>query len=237
MVDFQFPDFGDFSMPSFDTDNFMEFATSNRYQKPKYHAPIKQKCVKYGNAEKLAKEIGVLAKNGRANVIVNGKFIFGDFIEAFIIENDLIATEMTISTLSYSKENIDSLNNLSGWDRLDKLNLICSHRFYVDNKGAIPYALELLDTDELDFQLAIAEVHTKVAIFETDNGMKYVMHGSANLRSCGGIEQFTIEENEEMYDLHHSFYQNVIKKFKIINKDQPKMKAVRANNINKLIAE
>ena len=37
-----------------------------------------------------------------------------------------------------------------------------------------------------------------------------VIHGSANLRSSGNIEQFTIEENPELYDFYEDLFENII---------------------------
>ena len=213
---------------------FSDFDFYTRYQKPKALKPIKQKFVKYSNAEKLARDLKIGAGE-RANVIVNGKFEFGDFIEAFIIENNAKVVDMTVSTLSYSQNNIDSFGNLVYANRLDKLNIIVSHYFYAHNRGALNYAYEELDTENCDFQIAVAEIHTKSCIFETSGGKKFVLHGSANLRSSGSIEHFTIEENPELYDFHKEFYDSIIENFQTINKDQPRIKALRGNGINNLI--
>lgn len=47
----------------------------------------------------------------RADAFIAGSFIFGDFIEAFMTINHAITSKMTISTLSMSQENVDSLHN------------------------------------------------------------------------------------------------------------------------------
>ena len=43
------------------------------------------------------------------------------------------------------------------------------------------------------------------------------MHGSANLRSSGNIEQFTIEENPELYEFYEEKYSKIIEKYATIN--------------------
>ena len=37
-----------------------------------------------------------------------------------------------------------------------------------------------------------------------------VLHGSSNLRSSGNIEQFTIEENPELYDFYKELFDKII---------------------------
>ena len=77
-------------MPEIDIDlelGLMNF--DNRYQKAKRIHSLPEGMIKYSNAEKLAKSID-LDKKTRYNCIVAGNFVFGDFIEAFIVENNKI---------------------------------------------------------------------------------------------------------------------------------------------------
>lgn len=70
----------------------------------------------------------------------------------------------------------------------------------------------------------MAGIHTKTVHFETLGGRKIVMHGSANLRSSGNIEQFTMEENPELYDFYDERFRGIIDKYATIRKP------VRGNN-------
>jgi hypothetical protein len=125
---------------------------------------------------------------------------------------------MTISTLSMSQDNIDSLENLIRGNYVDKLNLIISAYFYSHERNAlIPYLYKHLDIDNC-FQLAVAGIHTKTCQFKTLGGRYVVIHGSANLRSSGNIEQFTIECNKELYEFYHSIFEDIKKRYKTINK-------------------
>jgi hypothetical protein len=44
------------------------------------------------------------------------------------------------------------------------------------------------------------------------------MHGSANLRSSLNIEEFTIEENPQLYDFYRNVFAPVIDRYQTINK-------------------
>lgn len=188
-----------------------------RIHKPKKIKSIRESHINYDNAIDAAKKVKI-GKGDRYFQFIPGNFIFGDFIEAFCEVNDLFIKEMIISTLSLSNENVDSLKNLLENKFVNKLNLIVSDYFYGHERHQlIPYIYQELDIDNR-FQLAVAREHTKICIFETYDGMKFVFHGSANLRSSDNIEQLDLEENENLYDYIYEFHKKIIKEYKTINK-------------------
>lgn len=85
----------------------------------------------------------------------------------------------------------------------------------------IPYMYSELDHGD-PFQLAVAFVHTKTVHMLTAGGKKIVIHGSANLRTSGNVEQFTIDENPELYDFYEERFTPVIDRFKTIRKTAPR---------------
>lgn len=220
-IDFK-PDFGtDFEFNSdqfnmdFEVDLEKDFET--RYCKPPTTKDVPYNALKFSNATKLAKEIKI-EKDSRNYVIVDGSFIFGDFIEALLVEKQWICKELTISTLSLSQDNVDSLSSLLKLGYIQCLNLIISDFYYSHNRsGMIPYIYENLDIDNR-FQLAVAGSHVKVCIFETLNGKFVTIHGSANLRSSANMEQFMIEENEQLYMFNKDWQDLVLEKYQTIKK-------------------
>jgi hypothetical protein len=218
--DFQLPDIGDFDLPDLDMDDFMPAVADDteetRYLKPKV-VPMRKDGILYDNAVKMARELR-LGFGERFDAFVSGSFIFGDFIEAYMVEHQACAKKMTISTLSLGQDNVDSLNLLLEKGYIKELNLIVSVYFWANERhGLIPYIYRQLDLGG-KFQLAVAGIHTKTAQFETLGGRKIVMHGSANLRSSGSIEQFTIEESPELYDFYDEHLSRIVEKYKTINK-------------------
>jgi hypothetical protein len=188
-----------------------------RYIKPPKCREIPEHKLKYRLAEELAKNIKP-EKDCRYFVIVDGKFIAGDFIEAFVVEHDLSVEKMTISTLSMSENNVDSLANLLNGGFVKELNLIVSDYFFShERQSLIPYIYKELDKDNR-FQLAAASTHCKTCLIETTDGMFFIIHGSANLRSSSNLEQFVIEESRELYDFNNEYQARVIEKYKTIKK-------------------
>lgn len=213
-------DIGNFELPDINL-NLMEFLPSDeteetRYTLPKV-VPMKEDFVLYDNAQKMAKELR-LGFGERFDAFVSGSFIFGDFIEAYLTTQNACAKKMTISTLSMSQNNVDSLHTLMDKGYIQELNLIISVYFWGNERSSlIPYIYKQLDIGDR-FQLAVAGVHTKTVHFETLGGRKIVMHGSANLRSSGNIEQFTMEENPELYEFYDNHFNRIIDKYATIRK-------------------
>lgn len=201
-------------------DSIEEFEESSsvetRYIKPIKSRDLPDHLCKFANADKLANSIK-LSKNERCICVINGSFIFGDFIEAFIINNKLFCDEMIISTLSISENNVDSLRTLLVGGAVKRLDLILSDYFFShERRNLIPYIYAQLDVDNR-LQVATAGIHTKICLFKSKD-MYYVLHGSANLRSSGNIEQFELEENEQVYNFYKDIHANIIDKYKTINK-------------------
>ena len=217
--DFDFGDAGGFDLEDVNLSDFnlMDgYEEETRIIKPTLRA-LKKSQVIYDNAYKLAEDIDFNG-GGRYDVIVSGNFIFGDFIEAFIKKNNAKVPRMTISTLSVSQDNVDSLVNLIVGGYVDELNLIVSAYFYSHERNSlIPYIYQELDRDN-KFQLAVAGIHTKTCHFETTGGKKIIIHGSADLRSSGNIEQFTIEDNAELYEFYDEIYNSIINRYATIKK-------------------
>lgn len=194
-----------------------EFIFPTRYCIPKEIQNISEEFVIYDNADKLANEL-IIEDWKRIHVVVDGSFVFGDFIEAFVVNNDYHIKNMTLSTLSMSYENVDSLSNLLKGGFVDKLDLIISGFHYSQKRNSIVrYTYEQLDIDDR-FQMSVADSHTKVCLFETHCSKFIVIKGSANLSSSKCVEEFTIETSKELYDFQFQIHQKIVEHYATIKK-------------------
>lgn len=186
----------------------------SRYPRHKPH------LVKYERAAELAAMIPELDEGMRVAAIVSGNFIFGDFIEAYMVQTNYFAEEILVATLSLGKENVDSLHNLVQGGFCDDLALIVSDYWYAHERrkeGGVPYILETLGQSE-KFRLAAAGLHTKVTLIRTSCGKHIVMHGSANLRSSRNLEQFVIENDPDLYAFHRAWMEQILGQFQAKSK-------------------
>ena len=212
----------------FDADAFLDFdetiktkqAVKDEFAKVKKSK--RRNFVDYQKAVALVADIGDIGADESINCIVTGKFIFGYFIEAYLVENNLVASELTISTLSYGKENIDSLKTLLEFGFCKSLSLIVSDYFFShERKTGIEYTIAELA--EFDFRMASIRTHTKICLIKTECGKALVLQGSANLRSSGNFEQFTIDNSLQLYEFYQKWHDNIFVdyalKHKKLNKD------------------
>jgi hypothetical protein len=193
----------------------------SRVNRPQIFKPAGSRRVAFVNAAKAARQIKPMAEGERYLALLAGDFIMGDFIEAFLTEHGVHCPEMSIATLSVSQENVDSLELLMDKGYVDRLDLIVSGYFYRHERsksGLIPYIYDRLDKGER-FQMAVAASHAKNCLFITDRGNKYVIHGSANLRSNGCLEEIIFERSAEIYDWKKAWHDTVIKKYGTIKRE------------------
>jgi len=190
-----------------------EIAPVMRYPRPP------ESMVMYERAEELADATPDLGQGDCMYAIVSGNFIFGDYLEALMVRKNMFAREMTIATLSLGQENADSLKNLFEGGYVESLTLIVSDYWYAHERrkeGGVPYLIDNLG--KYDFRLAVAGIHTKIAIIRTECGKWLVMSGSANLRSSRNIEQFTIENNKTLYDFNMGWMGKIVEHYSAVKK-------------------
>jgi hypothetical protein len=168
----------------FTKEYFEDFEFNARYIKPK-KCFFKTTAIKHDNAKKLAAELPP-TPNFRYDVIVSGSFIFGDFIHAYLTKHHLQAKRCIISTLGMNEANVDALAALLRANYIIDLELFVSVYFFsLKRHDIVPYIYRTLDAEEFRgrFQLSVSHIHTKTFQFETPDGRKMIMQGSANLCS------------------------------------------------------
>jgi hypothetical protein len=195
----------------------IKLSTGGRYRNPPKMREIPERMMKYELAQQLAKDVTPEA-GMRHFCFLSGRFIAGDFLEAWIVEHNIHVKELTVSTLSMSEANIDSLANLINGGFVEKMNIVVSDYFFShERQNLVPYMLKELDKEDR-FQLAVCGTHCKLALIETAHGSKVVIHGSANLRSSGNLEHICIEENKQLYDFNYQIQRSIIDKYWVVKK-------------------
>lgn len=211
----------DIDADGFDLSSIASCDLETRIIRPAYHHPIPQRMVKEERASDLAAQI-TMERGMRVHAVVSGNFIFSQFIAALLIDKGIKAKRIVISTLSMSQECCEALKDICDLGFCEQLDLIVSAYFYShERQGLIPYLYEALDYDDapFSFQLAVAGTHCKTVLIETEGGAKLVIHGSANLRSSRSLEQFSIEENADLYDFHLDYSERILETYKTIRKE------------------
>lgn len=223
----------DFDLLDFDLID--EEQLNSRIFKPKISKKSLSQCKKYSHAIEAAENVDLSI--GCYNfLIVNGNFYFGDFIKSLVEKRHINPKKIYISTLSLNKSNVDALESIIKMSKLKEINVILSDYFYSHEKNfLVPYLYEKLDFNNI-FQMAFCSTHCKICLIETYSNQFYVIHGSANLRSNGNIEQFCVEENKALFDFNRQYMDDIISQYFTINKKiQSNCQSIRGKKLWKII--
>ena len=210
----------DLDVSAFNLDSGLDISIESRVIKPAYHQQTPARMIREENASTLVKQIK-LERGMRTHCIVSGNFMFSHFLRALLMDNMVKAKRITITTLSMSQSCIEALKDICDLGYCEKLDLIVSMYFYShERQSLIPYLYESLDYHDApyQFQLAVADTPCKTIQIETTGGAKLTIHGSANLRSSGCIEQICIEESTELHDFHNEVADRILETYFTINR-------------------
>lgn len=193
------------------------------YTRPVVRRP--QTCA-WEHAQDLARNL-VIDNEHETFAFVSGNFVFGDLLEALVDAKKLSVRRLGIQTLSMSDENIDSIRNVLETMPVERLDLVLSDYWYAHEShkgGLVPYLFEELDLEGLELRVAFAGVHCKVLTVETLRGNHITMHGSANLRSSGNVEQLHISPDDGLFEFCDRMTQRILDAYDVVNKDNRKRK-------------
>lgn len=175
---------------------------------------IKSMFVHYKNAAELVKQIKYFPEKNTATYIwLEGNFIFGDFITQFIVQHQIKLKELTIITLSITRQNIEALDELIKQDYCDKITLCLSDYYIRTEKIKQTKTIELLtkiNNENANFNLYSTETHQKIVLLHTSMDNKIVFHGSANMKGSQNFEQLMIDNNNELYDFNYNALKTLI---------------------------
>ena len=206
------------------------FPTDERYQKPRR---CKTVSAAYRNAEELAMSLD-LHRDFRAFCMVSGDFIFGDFIEAMTSLDRWRIDRLTIHTLTMSQDNIDSIENVIMMDEPSQLHIILSDYWYAMERGKknglLSELYKKLDIGD-GFRVAFCRTHAKMCTIQTRHGGKLVIHGSANMRSHGVIEQFVIENDPDLYGFIEDYNDRILDRYDTINHGAKRKRSLNAKEM------
>ena len=215
------------SLDGFNPDILDNDGVETRIMQPRIKTPVP---ISFKFARRMAEAIQ-LTQGAHYYGIVSGQFIFGDLLEAIIVDGQNHLKSLDIATLSISQDNIDSLRTILDSGFCIRLSLVVSHYFYShERRGLIPYIYQELDRGER-FQLSVAGSHCKIACFETFEGLKFTIHGSANLRSSSNTEQFALVEDPGFYDFNMAYINTIHDHYKTINQNIEAAKALGKGTI------
>ena len=139
--------------------------------------------------------------------LMNGNCEFVDYIYHFVDEIGKV-DEIYMTTLSVNNHTFESLDKIL--PGIKKNILISSYFLATDKNQTLP---TLKKEGKLkDYEIGFFRNHTKMVLIKSGRNY-YLFTGSANLRSCGTIEQFNIYNSRELYEFNKDWISKLIDKY------------------------
>ena len=158
------------------------------------------------NAVRLVRPLPVPGETVHA--IMGGDFHAWDLVPAIIELATCPFEEIWIATLGFNIANNGHLCRMIDQGRIQRATILCSDYFaktdshvYQEAKGSL---------EARGARLVSSRNHAKVILMAPAGRRdRYVVEGSANLRSCNNLEQFALSNDRQLFDFHRSWIHQI----------------------------
>ena len=148
------------------------------------------------------------APDHAAHCLMGGDFDAWDILPAVLELTARPADCVWIATLGFHLVMVKKLAELVKVGRVKKAGLLCSHYFQASEK--VNYRAGRKALEAAGVPIAYARTHAKIICLDM-GAAKYVVEGSANLRSCHNVEQFTLTHSAGLHDFHAAWIAETIR--------------------------
>lgn len=172
----------------------------------------KRSMLNLSRARKAAQQLERLPDEGETlHTVLDGTFALFDFIPAVIDLSGVPIDSLTIATLGFSKNNVESLAALIDAGQVKQLAVLCSHFFAAANIDGEIYSQMAALCARHSFPIAAMRTHAKLLLLATGQ-RRIVVESSANLRSCHNVETAVLFDDPKLYDFHRAWVLELLAK-------------------------
>ena len=126
---------------------------------------------------------------------------------------------MRIATLSLSARNVTEMAALLDAGKVKTLDLLCSDFFKRHDKEV--FAELLLEFRNRGQRVASARSHCKLATLALEDGRRFTLEGSANLRTNKNQEQFALTQGANLHSFYDAWVSEMVSKHEVRQSDDP----------------
>lgn len=167
----------------------------------------KARIVDATRCQTASEAIGAIpGANESVHIIISGKFALWDFVPAIMMMARPVRAEaLTIATLGFSKRNIYAMCDMVDAGVIERARLLCSHYFKATSGDIYETAEKALNQRPAVMSFLSVRTHAKLLLLKLRNGTCLTIESSANLRSCQNIEQASLFNSPELYQVHYNW--------------------------------
>jgi len=152
---------------------------------------------------KLNKICEIPNKNTQQRIVTKKAINTFDFVLAILANENII--NLTIAIYRIGKKTANELKELQKSGKIKNITILLNDGF----PKLIPDCWNLLKSFESEkFKLKLENNHTKIILAETKEN-NYIIEGSGNLSINARIEQYTFDNNKQIYDFHKNWIDKI----------------------------
>jgi hypothetical protein len=178
---------------------------------PGQTAPHKRKnagAIRMAALAEARQVLGELPGPGESlHAIMTGRYDMVDVIDALAPATG-IASEMRIATLSFSHRNTARMEDWIATGRVQRLTILCSLFFIKMNPAVYQGLFAVIQKAGPPHRLAASRNHCKVICLDCPDTGKWIIEGSANLRTNSNEEQFALFRDPGLCDWHSAWIED-----------------------------
>jgi hypothetical protein len=143
--------------------------------------------------------------------VMKGNYNAWDLVPAVLrLAAPAVIDHLDVATLGFNKQNAIQLVTLLDEGRIGSCTFIAS-TMYWDQERAVCNQLAAALESRPPSRFSALRNHAKVILFTMSDGARYVIEGSANLRSCRNVEQFCLLNDSHVHTFHHQWISDLAK--------------------------
>ena len=158
--------------------------------------------------EAAADALGELPAEGEETIVVmTGRYHGIDLLDAMLALAGCPAREAYIATLGTNKSNIAAVCEHLDAGRIQQLTTVVADVFAAKDHAEAEYLRRMMNARGQ--RVVVARNHAKLILMHMDDGRKFALHGSLNLRRCNSFEQAAIAHDAATYDFFRDFIEDI----------------------------
>ncbi len=167
------------------------------------------------DATRISKAKDVLARlpdDGESvHIILRGTFRNSDFLDAIMqLAAPAVCEELHLATLGLDRKTADTIFRLLDAGTVRRCTLLAC--VYFESHDRELWGWVVGELQRRGSRALAARNHTKLQLYALDDGRRYSMESSANLRSCNMTEQATLTRDAGLYDFHRTWIDSIFEK-------------------------
>jgi hypothetical protein len=161
-----------------------------------------------------AEALDVLPGEGESlHGVMTGLYDLMHLVVCLLQRFDCLCVTMRIATLSLSARNVQEMVALLDAGSVGRLDLLASDFFKRHEKDIMAELLK--EFSERGQRVAIARSHCKVVTMALVDGRRYVLEGSANLRTNKNAEQFCLSRYPALHRWYDVWLSQMVTRYEV----------------------